>query len=203
MKLYYKSGACSLTPHIILREAGLAFDLEKVDLATKKTDDGADYLALNPKGYVPALRLDDGQLLTEVAAIVQYLADRVPERHLAPPAGTIERCRLQEWLSYISGELHKGFGPLFNPKAPEEWKLIVKDNLARRIALVAKRLEGRDYLMGAAFTVADAYLFNVLNWAPLLKVDLTPWPVLKAFSERVAARPAVKAAMLAEGLIKA
>ena len=202
MKLFYKPGACSLTPHIILHEAGLPFEMEKVDFATKKTDAGADYLALNPKGYVPALRLDDGQLLTEVAAIVQYLADRVPEKQLLPPAGTLERYRVQEWLSYISGELHKSFSPLFNPKAPEEWKLLVKEMLARRIDFIAKHLEGKDYLMGGTFTVADAYLFNVLNWTRLVKVDLTPWPVLKAFSERVAARPAVRAAMIEEGLIK-
>lgn len=202
MKLYYKPGACSLTPHIILCEAGLAFETEKVDLASKQTEAGADYLTLNPKGYVPALLLDDGQMLTEVAAIVQYLADRVPEKQLAPPAGTMERYRLQEWLSYISSELHKAFNPLFNPKAPEEWKILVKELLARRIDFIARHLEGKDYLMGGTFTVADAYLFNVLNWARLVKVDLTPWPVLKAFSERVAARPAVKAAMVAEGLIK-
>jgi len=202
MKLYYKPGACSLTPHIILHEAGLAFETEKVDFATKKTDAGADYLALNPKGYVPLLQLDDGQMLTEVAAIVQYLGDRAPEKRLVPPSGTMERYRLQEWLSYISSELHKGFNPLFNPKAPEEWKILVKEMLARRIDFIAKHLEGKDYLMGETFTVADAYLFNVMNWARLVKVDLTPWPVLKTFSERVAARPAVRAAMVEEGLIK-
>lgn len=203
MKLYYKTGACSLTPHIVLSEAGLTAEMEKVDLVAKTTEAGADYLALNPKGYVPALLLDDGQMLTEVSAIVQYLADRVPEKRLIPAAGTMERYRVLEWLSYISSELHKAFNPLFNPKAPEDWKMLVKEMLARRIDFVARHLEGKDYLMGATFTVADAYLFNVLNWARLVKVDLTPWPVLKAFSERVAARPAVRAAMLAEGLIKA
>ena len=203
MKLYYKPGACSLTAHIILCEAGLSADMEKVDLGTKKTESGADYSALNPKGYVPALALDDGHLLTEVSAIVQYLADRVPEQRLIPAAGTLERYRVLEWLSYISSELHKAFNPLFNPKAPEEWKVLVKEMLARRIDFIARHLEGKDYLMGANFTVADAYLFNVLNWARLVKVDLAPWPVIKAFSERVAARPAVRTAMLEEGLIKA
>ena len=202
MKLYYKPGACSLTPHIILCESGLGADIEKVDLGTKKTETGSDYLALNPKGYVPALQLDDGSLLTEVSAIVQYLADRAPEKRLIPAAGTMERYHVLEWLSYISSELHKAFNPLFNPKAPEEWKVLVKEMLARRIDFISKHLEGKDYLMGASFTVADAYLFNVLNWSRLVKVDLTPWPLIKAFSERVAARPAVRAAMLAEGLIK-
>jgi glutathione S-transferase len=203
MKLYYKPGACSLSPHIVLSELGLACELELVDLATKKTGSGGDYLGLNPKGYVPALVLDDGQLLTEGPAIVQYLADLVPEKRLAPPAGTMERIRLQEWLNFIATELHKGFNPLFNPRAPEEWKVVVRELLAKRIALVARQLEGRDYLMGAHFTVADAYLFTVLNWAGFAKLDLSPWPVLKAYSARVAARPAVKATLVAEGLVKA
>lgn len=203
MKLYYKAGACSLSPHIVLREAGLAFELERVDLASKKTGSGGDYLGLNPKGYVPALLLDDGQLLTEGPAIVQYLADLVPEKRLAPPAGTMARTRLQEWLNFIATELHKGFSPLYNPRAPEEWKSVVRELLAKRIALVAEQLERRDYLMGEGFTVADAYLFTVLNWAGFAKVDLSPWPVLKAYMARVAARPAVKAALQAEGLVKA
>jgi len=203
MKLYYKAGACSLSPHIVLREAGLAFELERVDLASKKTGSGDDYLGLNPKGYVPALLLDDGQLLTEGPAIVQYLADLVPEKRLAPPAGTMARTRLQEWLNFIATELHKGFSPLYNPRAPEEWKSVVRELLAKRIALVAEQLERRDYLMGEGFTVADAYLFTVLNWAGFAKVDLSPWPVLKAYMARVAARPAVKAALQAEGLVKA
>lgn len=203
MKLYYKPGACSLSPHIVLREAGLAFELELVDLATKKTGSGGDYLGLNPKGYVPALALDDGQLLTEGPAILQYLADRVPEKRLAPPAGTMERYRLQELLNFIATELHKGFNPLFNPKAPEEWKVVVRELLAKRIEIVARQLAGRDYLMGDGFTVADAYLFTVLNWANFAKLDLSSWPVLKTYSARVAARPAVKAALVAEGLVKA
>ncbi len=203
MKLYHKPGACSLSPHIVLREAGLDFELERVDLASKKTGSGGDYFGVNPKGYVPALALDDGQLLTEGPAIVQYLADLVPEKRLAPPAGTMERVRLQEWLNFIATELHKGFSPLYNPRAPEEWKGVARELLAKRIALVAERLAGRDYLMGDAFTVADAYLFTVLNWAAFAKVDLSPWPVLGAYQARVAARPAVRAALLAEGLIKA
>lgn len=203
MKLYYSPGACSLSPHIVLREAGLDFDLEQVSLATKKNASGGDYNEDNPKGYVPALILDDGQLLTEGPAIVQYLADRVPDKQLAPAAGTMERYRLVEWLNYISTELHKGFSPLFHPKAPDEWKQLVKERLGQRIDFVARRLEGKSYLMGETFTVADAYLFTVLGWARLVKLDLAPWPVLAAYRERVAARPAVKAAMIAEGLIKA
>ena len=203
MKLYHKPGACSLSPHIVLREAGLAFELERVDLASKKTGSCGDYLGVNPKGYVPALALDDGQLLTEGPAIVQYLADLAPEKHLAPPAGTMARVRLQEWLNFIATELHKGFSPLYNPRAPEEWKGVARELLAKRIALVAERLTGQDYLMGDDFTVADAYLFTVLNWAGFAKVDLSPWPVLGAYQARVAARPAVRAALQAEGLIKA
>lgn len=202
MKLYYSPGACSLSPHIVLREAGLVFDLEKVSLVTKKTASGGDYNEDNPKGYVPALILDDGQLLTEGPAIVQYLADRVPEKQLAPAAGTMERYRLMEWLNYIATELHKGFSPLFHPKAPEEWKLLVKERLGQRIDFVAQRLEGRNYLMGETFTVADAYLFTVLGWARIVKLDLAPWPVLAGYQKRIAERPAVRAAMLVEGLIK-
>lgn len=202
MKLYYSPGACSLSPHIVLREAGLGFDLEQVSLATKKTASGGDYTADNPKAYVPALILDDGQLLTEGPAIVQYLADRVPEKQLAPAAGTLERYRLMEWLNYISTELHKGFSPLFNPRAPEEWKAVAREALARRIALVAERLETGSYLMGERFTVADAYLFTVLGWARFVQFDLSPWPVLADYQKRIAERPAVRAALIAEGLIK-
>ncbi len=202
MKLYYSPGACSLSPHIVLREAGLGFDLEQVSLETKKTASGGDYTADNPKGYVPALILDDGQLLTEGPAIVQYLADLVPDKQLAPAAGTMERYRLMEWLNYISTELHKGFSPLFSAKAPEEWKLVAAETLGRRIALVAQRLETSNYLMGEKFTVADAYLFTVLGWARYVKFDLSPWPVLAGYQKRIAERPAVRAAMIAEGLLK-
>ena len=202
MKLYFKAGSCSLSPHIVLLEAGLPFELVEVDLATKRTKDGADYRAINPKGSVPALELDDGQLLTEGAVIVQYLADRKPAAGLVPAAGTVERYRLQEWLNYIASEIHKNFSPLFNPKAPDEWKAVVKDVLlAQRFAFLASQLDGNAFLMGDAFSVADAYLFTVLNWTKRVGIDLGQWPALAAFLQRVAVRPAVQAAMKAEGLI--
>lgn len=200
MKLYYSPGACSLSPHIVLNEGGFTYDTERVDLASGKTETGADYRAVNPNGYVPALLLDDGQVLTEGPAIVQYLADRVPEKRLAPPAGTMERYRLMEWLNFISTELHKGFGALFNPQAPEEWKTAVKAQLAQRIGHVSQRLAGKTYIMGDDFTVADAYLFTVLGWSQYVGLDLSPWPMLAAYLGRVAARPAVQAALKAEGL---
>lgn len=202
MKLFYSPGAGSLSPHIVLREAGLDFDLEQVSLSTKKTGSGDDYTADNPKGYVPALILDDGQMLTEGPAIVQYLADLVPEKQLAPAAGTMQRYRLMEWLNYISTELHKGFSPLFNPRAPEEWKAVARETLGRRIALVAERLASSNYLLGEKFSVADAYLFTVLGWARYVKFDLSPWPLLADYQKRIAERPAVRAALIAEGLIK-
>lgn len=202
MKLYYTPGACSLSPHIALHEAGLHFEIEKVNLGTKKTDNGIDYSTINPKGYVPALEINNGQLLTEGAAIVQYIADLAPEKKLAPPAGTLERYRLQEWLNYIATEIHKGFSPLFNPKISETSKIAAMERLAKRIDFVAKSLADQDYLLGKTFSVADAYLFTVLGWSPSLHFDLSPWPVLKTYLDRVAARPAVKAAMEAEGLIK-
>lgn len=200
MKLYYVPGACSLAAHIVLNEGGFSFEKEKVDLATRKTEAGLDFTAINPKGYVPALKLADGQVLTEVAALVQYLADCVPEKQLAPVAGSMERYRLQEWLNFISTELHKSFGVLFNPKAPEEWKAGVKDVLARRFEHVSTRLDGKRYLMGDAFSVADAYLFTVLGWGQWVAVDLTPWPVLTGYLARVADRAAVQATLRAEGL---
>ncbi len=201
MKLYYSPGACSLSPHIALVESGLAFALEKVDLATKKTEHGADYWKVNPKGYVPTLELDNGQLLTEGPAIVQYLADLVPQKKLAPPAGTIERYRLQEWLNFISTELHKGFSPLFNPMAPDDWKSMVRELLNKRLGFVARQLEGKIYLMGDDFTVADAYLYTVLTWAKYVKLDLSSLPILSGYLDRVAARPAVHATLVAEKLI--
>ncbi len=201
MKLYYSPGACSLSPHIVLAESGLAFDLEKVNLAAKKTEHGADYWKINPKGYVPTLELDNGQLLTEGPAIVQYLADLVPQKKLAAPAGTLERYRLQEWLNFISTELHKSFSPLFNPKAPDDWKSMVRELLNRRLEIVARHLEGRSYLMGEDFTVADAYLYTVLSWAKHVKLDLSSMPMLSAYMDRVAARPAVHATLVAEKLI--
>jgi glutathione S-transferase len=200
LKLYYVPGACSLSPHIVLHESGLAFETDRVNPGDKKTASGQDYNAINPKGYVPALVMNNGQLLTEGAVIVQYLADLVPEKKLAPPVATAERYHLQEWLNYIATEIHKGFSPLFNPKLPEEMKAAGKERLARRIGLVAHALEGRDYLMGG-FTIADAYLFTVLSWSPHLGFDLAPWPVLKGYMERMAARPAVQASMQTEGLL--
>jgi glutathione S-transferase len=200
MKLYFSPGTCSLSPHIALREAGLPVELVKVDLRAKTLSDGSDFRTVNPKGYVPAIQLPDGSLLTEGPAIVQYIADQAPQSGLAPAAGTIERYRLQETLNYISTELHKSFSPLFNPSAPEEWKAQVKTMLAARFDLLSTRLDGQSYLFGDQFTVADGYLFTVLNWTRLVGIDLSAWPVLTAFQKRVASRPAVQAALAAEGL---
>lgn len=202
MKLFYASGACSLSPHIVAQEAGIELELQAVDLKSKTMNVEGDYLAISPKGYVPALQLDDGEVLTEGPVIVQYLADLKPESHLAPPANTFERYRLQEMLGYINGELHKSYSPLFNPATPSETRADREAYLKRRYGLIEKRLEGREYLFGNAFTVADAYLFTVTNWAPMLKVDLSAFPNLLAFQKRVAARPAVQAAMRVEGLVK-
>lgn len=202
MKLYYAPGACSLSPHIVLREAGLKFDLEQVDLGAKKTKSGGDYLGINAKGSVPALELDDGQVLSEGTAIVQYIADKAPASKLAPAAGTIERYRLMEWLNYIATELHGGFGPLFNPKIPADWKAASIQGLGRKLDFVSKALEGKTFLMGGQFTVADAYLFTILGWTKYMDIDLGKWPVLRAYCDRIAARPAVAAALEAEGLVK-
>jgi glutathione S-transferase len=201
MKLYYSPGACSLSPHIVLREGGFDFAIEKVSLSKKTTEGGANFTDINDKGYVPALAID-GELLTEGPAIVQYLADQKPELGLAPKAGTMERVRLQEWLNFISSEIHKQFSPLFNQKTPEEAKAMTREYLTRRVGYVAKKLEGKQYLMGDHFTVADAYLFTVLGWARLVNFDLTPWPVIGEYLARVGARPAVQAALKAEGLLK-
>lgn len=200
MKLYYSPGSCSLSPHIVARELGLDLQLDKVDIAAKKTASGADYLAINPKGYVPALELDDGQVLTEGTAIVQYLADRKPGLDLAPANGTFERSRLQEMLGYINSELHKTYGPLFGKNVTPEERTASVEYLSRRYALIDKQLKGRKFLFGDAFTVADAYLFTVTNWASFLKIDLSAFPELQAFQGRVAERPAVQAALKAEGL---
>jgi len=197
MKLYYTPGACSMNPHIMLREAGLQFDLVKVDLGSHKTEKGADFYAINPKGYVPALELDNGQVLTENPAIVQYIADQKPEAKLAPANGTLERYRLQEWLGFIGTEIHKGFGPLWNPQLPEAEKKSTHDKLLKRFQYVAKNLEGKQYIMGD-FGAVDAYLFVMMQWAQHHKVDLSSLPTLKAYHERIAARPAVKAALGAE-----
>jgi len=200
MKLYFSSGACSLSPHIVLREAGLPFDLSKVDLRAHQTADGADYYRMNPKGYVPLLELDDGQTLSEGVAIVQWIADQRPDSHLAPPAGTMERYRLQEWLTFISSEIHKTFSPLFNSKNPEEVKQGFRDKLATRFGWVETQLADRDYLLGKQFSAADAYLFTVMRWAGPTGVDLSRWPGLVSYFARVAARPRVKEALAAEGL---
>lgn len=202
MKLYYNPAVCSLSPHIALREAGLKFDLEKVDLGTKKTETGKDYNTINPKSYVPALVLDDGSILTEGPAIVQYIADKAPQSKLAPANGTLERYRLQEWLNFISTELHKNFGPLFNPAFPEDAKKMLRDNIGKRFNNLRPTLEKNTFLMGDQFTVADAYLFTVANWANFLNMDLSPYPWIQAYLSRVSARPHVQAALKAEGLIK-
>lgn len=201
MKLYLKPGACSLSPHIVLQELGLAHETEVVDLAKKVTASGANFLDINPKGYVPALTLDDGSLLTEGPAIVQYLADLHPEAKLVPANGSLARYQLQSWLTYIGTELHKNFTPFFNPAASAEMKSQAGAMLQRRFALVESELASKSYLMGEDFTVADAYLFTVTSWAKFIKFDLSAFPQLQAFQTRVAARPAVQRALKAEGLI--
>jgi glutathione S-transferase len=202
MKLYYAPGACSLSPHIVSREAGIPVELKKVNLKEKVVEGGADFRKVNSKGYVPALELDNGQVLTEGPAIIQYLADQKPESGLAPKAGSFERSKLQEWLNFIGTEIHKGFSPLFNPKTPDEYKNIARESLAGRIDWVNQQLAGKDYLMGKSFSVADAYLFTVLTWTKPMQIDLGKWPNVAAFFARVSARPKVKEAMKAEGLIK-
>ena len=203
MKLYYTPGACSLSPHIALHEAGLAHELVKVDLRAKKTENGDDFLGINPKGQVPVLALDNGELLTEGPVIVQAIADKAAGKNLAPAAGTTERYRLQEWLNFITTELHKNFSPLFNPAIPDEVKSIFKDRLMSKFNYIDGKLAGRDYLMGKQFTVADGYLFVMLRWADAHKMDLAGLKNLMAFKERVAARPNVQAALKMEGLLKA
>jgi glutathione S-transferase len=202
MKLYYAKGACSLSPHIVLLEAGLPFSLEKIEFATKKTAQGVDYLTINSKGAVPALQLDDGRVLTEGPAIVQYLADQKPESGLAPRAGTFERYQLMEILNYITSEVHKGFSPLFNPKISADWKASALANLDKKLDWLSGFLASKTYLMGNTFTVADAYLFTVLSWAPGRGIDLGKWPVLSAYQSRVSQRPKVQQALKDEGLLK-
>ncbi len=202
MKLYYTPGACSLSPHIVLREADLKFDLEKVDLGQKKTESGADFRAANPGGYVPLLVLDNGEKLAEGIAIVLYLAGLAPDKALAPKPGSMEYIRTVEMLAYISTELHKGFGPLFNPGLPAEAKAIVKSRLEERLGETERRLAGKTFAVGDSFSVADAYLFVVLSWGGHVGLDMKRWPGLTEYSGRIAARPAVLAALKAEGLIK-
>ncbi|MDR3433778.1 MAG: glutathione transferase GstA [Rouxiella aceris] len=200
MKLYYKAGACSLSPHIVLREAGVDFSIEKVDLSSKKTEEGDDFLTINPKGQIPTLLLDDGTILTEGVAIVQYIADQKPDRQLMPEVGTLARYHALEWLNYIATELHKGFSPLFNPKAPDEFKSLMREALSKKFAYVNASLKDKNFLLGSHFSVADAYLFTVMRWAQALKFDLSALADLNAWLERVAARSAVDAALVAEGL---
>jgi glutathione S-transferase len=203
VKLYFSPGACSLASHIVLRELGLPFEPVQVDLIKKTTKSGQDFATINPKGYVPALELDDGALLTEGPAILQYLADRKPESRLAPANGTLERYRLQEWLAFINSELHKSFSPLFNPATPEQTKETARKTIARRLGYVEQQLAGRTFLTGDAFTVADAYLYTVLGWTKHVGLDLAPFPNVVAFRERVDARPAVQAAQAAEHATRA
>jgi glutathione S-transferase len=203
MKLYYSPGACSLSPHIVLREAGHTFELQRVDVQAKKLKPGdGDFFAVNPKGQVPVLELDDGDRLTEGPAIVQYLADQKPASGLAPANGTMPRYHLQEWLNFVTSDLHKVFAPLFRPTTPEEFVKITKDNLANKFAFLDRHLATHQYLMGDSFTVADAYCFTIVNWTRFKDIDLGRWPNLKSYMDRVAARPKVQEAMKAEGLIK-
>ena len=201
MKLFFSPGACSLSPHIALREAGLDFELKRVDLRAHTVEDGTDYYQINPKGYVPALGLDNGAVLAEGPAIVQYIADQAPQSGLAPANGTFERYQLQEWLTFINSEIHKNFSALFNPKTPAEQRTMVLANLNNRLAWVNFKLEGKSFLMGETFTVADGYLFVVVGWSGYLKVDISHLQNLSAFQGRVASRPTVQAAMKAEGLL--
>jgi glutathione S-transferase len=201
MKLFYAPGACSQAPHIALNEAGLPYELVKVDLVKHTLADGTDYRAINPKGYVPFVQLGDGTYLSEASVILQYIADQKPGT-IAPVFGTAARWKVMEWLAFISTEVHKGFGPLWNPQTPPEVRERAVQALGNRFALIAKTLGSQPYLAGQDFTIADAYLFVVLNWSKLLKVDLAPWPALTAFQQRIAARPAVQKTLKAEGLLK-
>lgn len=201
MKLYYSPGACSLSPHIVLHEAGLSFEAIPAPTKTHQLPDGTDYYTINPLGYVPLLELDGGERLREGPAIVQYIADQVPQKNLAPANGTLPRYQLQSWLNFIGTELHKGFGPLFNPATPDEVKTSTRNKLGQRLAWVDGELAGQQYLTGEHFSVADAYLFTVTNWAPRVGVDISALANLNAYRARVAARPAVQAAMKAEGLV--
>ena len=202
MKLYYAPGTCSLSPHIVASELGIKLDFEKVDTAAKRTEAGRDYWQINPKGYVPALELDDGEVLTENPAIMQYLADRVSGARLAPANGTFARVRLQEMLGYINSEIHKTYSPLFKTDTPAETRAERKAYLQRRYELLEKILSKQDWLLGNQYSAADAYLFTVTRWAAALDVDLSAFPAVRAFQERVAARPAVQSALMAEGLLK-
>jgi glutathione S-transferase len=200
VRLFYSPGACSLSPHIVFKELGLPYALEKVDLKAHTTASGADYYGVNPKGSVPALQLDDGRILTEGPAIVQYLADLKPAAKLAPALGTFERTLLQEWLNYLSTEVHKTLGLLFNPRLPPEFKEETLAKVSKKFDYLSQRLTGVEFLLGEQFSVADAYLYTLLRWTRLFKIDLTKWPVLQKYMARVGARPAVKASLNEEGL---
>ena len=202
MKLYYSPGACSLSPHIALLEAGLPYDLVKVDLRAKKTESGDDYLAVNPKGQVPALRLDSGELVTEGPVIVQMIADQAAAKGLAPARDSAERYKLLEWLNFITTELHKNFGPMFSPVLADDAKAFFRDRVMGKFKYVDSQLAGRDYLMGKQFTVADGYLYAVASWSKHVGIDPSRWPELAAYLDRVAARPNVRKALIAEGLLK-
>lgn len=202
MKLFYMPGACSLAPHIVACEAGLDLKIERVNTKEQRTEAGADFKAINPKGYVPTLQLDDGQILTEAAVVVQYLGDRKPEAKLIPAAGSLERYRVQEWLNFIATELHKGMGPLWNPATPAEFRAATVERLMGKFAFLDAQLQKGEYLTGSQFTVADAYLFTVTNWTGHLKLDLSAYPALLAFQKRVGARPGVQKALKDEGLLK-
>jgi glutathione S-transferase len=201
MKLYFSPGACSLAPHIVLRELGLPHERVKVDVRAGKTEDGADYRHINSKGYVPTLELDNGERLTEAAVLLQYLADQAPAAGLIPPPGSMDRYRLQEWLNFIATEIHKGFGPLWKPDSTDDEKARVRARLGARLDWLARQLEGRDYLTGR-FSIADAYLFTILNWGQWTGVDLAAWPTLRHYVARIASRPRVAEALRAEGLLK-
>lgn len=202
MKLYYSPGACSLSVHIILHEAGMTFTPIKAPTKTHTLEDGTDYYSINPLGYVPLLELDDGTRLMEAPALMQYIADQVPSKNLAPANATVARAQMQGWLNFVSSELHKNFAPLFNPATPAEYKPMVTEKLLSRFKWVDEQLAGKQYLMGDAFSVADAYLLNVSNWAPLVKVDISGFANLALFRAHMRQRPAVVSAMRAEGLIR-
>ena len=203
MKLYYSPGACSLSPHIALLEAGLPYDLVKVDLRAKKLENGDDFLKINPKGQIPALAFDSGELVTEGPVIVQMIADKASAKNLAPARDSAERYKLQEWLNFITTEVHKSFGPLFSPVLADDAKTFFKDRVMTKFKYIDSQLAGRDYLMGKQFTVADGYLFTMLSWAERMKFDLSAMPNLLAYQARVAARPMVQQALTKEGLMKA
>jgi|SRR5579872_2864560 len=203
MKLYYAPGACSLSPHIALLEAGLPYDLVKVDLRAKKLENGDDFWKVNPKGQVPALALDSGEMVTEGPVIVQMIADKAADKHLVPARDSAERYKLLEWLNFITSELHKNFSPLFQPVIPDDVKNFFKDRLMGKFKYIDSQLAGRDYLLGKQFTVADGYLFTMLTWADRLKLDLSGLPNLMAYKARVAARPKVQEALKKEGLLQA